>query len=61
MNKINLIQPEKVILKDHPILTESWLQDIIAKNPELIGLGDFLNCLLMKMFLDFFQLRQSEE
>jgi hypothetical protein len=38
--KINLIQPEKVNLKDHPILTESWLQDIIAKNPEIIGLGD---------------------
>lgn len=37
---INLIRPEKVNLKDHPILTESWLQDIIAKNPEIIGLGD---------------------
>jgi len=39
---INLIQPEKVNLKDHPILTESWLQDIIAKNPEIIGLGDLI-------------------
>jgi hypothetical protein len=38
--KINLIRPEKVNLKDHPELTESWLQDIIAKNPEIIGLGD---------------------
>jgi|TARA_R100000541_G_scaffold39873_1_gene47578 hypothetical protein len=37
---INLIRPERVNLKDHPILTESWLQDIIAKNPEIIGLGD---------------------
>ena len=37
---INLIRPEKVNLKDHPVLTESWLQDIIAKNPEIIGLGD---------------------
>jgi len=36
MNKINLIQPEKINLKDHPILTESWLQDIIAEKPEII-------------------------
>lgn len=42
MSKINLIQPEKVNLKDHPILTESWLQDIIAKNPEIIGLGELI-------------------
>ena len=42
MSKINLIQPEKVNLKDHPILTESWLQDIIAENPEIIGLGDLV-------------------
>lgn len=42
MNKINLIQPEKVNLKDHPELNEAWLQDIIAKNPEIIGLGDLI-------------------
>jgi hypothetical protein len=42
MSKINLIQPEKVNLKDHPVLTEIWLQDIIAKNPEIIGLGDLV-------------------
>ena len=41
-NKINLITPEKVNLKEHPILTESWLQDIIAENPEIIGLGDLI-------------------
>ena len=42
MSKVNLIQPEKVNIKDHPILTESWLQDIIAENPEIIGLGDLI-------------------
>lgn len=42
MNKINLIQPEKVNLKDHPELNEAWLQDIIAQNPEIIGLGDLI-------------------
>ncbi|CAM3536382.1 hypothetical protein [Aequorivita lipolytica] len=39
---INLIRPEKVNLRDHPILTEVWLQDIIAKNPEIIGLGELI-------------------
>lgn len=39
---INLIRPEKVDLKGHPVLTESWLQDIIAKNPEIIGLGNLI-------------------
>lgn len=42
MSKINLIKPEKVNLKDHPFLSESWLQDIIAESPEIIGLGDLV-------------------
>jgi hypothetical protein len=37
MSKINLIKPEKVSLKGHPSLTESWLQGIIAETPEIIG------------------------
>lgn len=41
-NEIKLIRPEKVNLKNHPVLTESWLQDIIAENPEIIGLGDLI-------------------
>ena len=39
---MNLIQPEKINLKDHAVLTESWLQDMIAKNPEIIGIGDLI-------------------
>ena len=39
---INLIKPEKVSLKGHAVLTESWLQDIIANNPEIIGLGNLI-------------------
>lgn len=42
MSKINLIHPEKVSLKNHPVLNESWLQDRIAENPEIIGLGDLI-------------------
>lgn len=42
MTKINLIHPEKVNLKNHPVLTEAWLQGEIAKNPEILGLGDLI-------------------
>ena len=42
MEKINLIKPEKINLKDHPLFNEHWLQDIIAKDPELLGLGDLI-------------------
>jgi len=42
MENINLIRPEKIKLKNHPSLNESWLQDVIAKNPEIIGLGDLV-------------------
>lgn len=39
---INLIKPEKINLKGHPVLTESWLQDIIATSPDIIGLGELI-------------------
>jgi hypothetical protein len=39
---IKLLNPEKISLKDHPELNESWLQDVIAKNPEIIGLGELI-------------------
>ena len=42
MENINLIKPEKIKLKDHPILNERWLQDIIARDPEILGLGDLI-------------------
>lgn len=37
---MKLIKPEKVDLKRHPSLNESWLQDIIANEPSILGLGD---------------------
>lgn len=42
MSTINLIKPEKISLKDHPVLNESWLQNVIAANPEIIGLGELI-------------------
>jgi len=38
-DKIDFIIPEKVSLLNHPILTEKWVQNKIAENPTLLGLG----------------------
>ncbi|TAH62934.1 MAG: hypothetical protein EWM50_04440 [Gottschalkiaceae bacterium] len=38
----NLILPKKISLKNHPNLNEAWLQDIIANNTEILGLGDVI-------------------
>lgn len=38
----NIILPKKISLKDHPILNEAWLQDVIANNTEILGLGDVI-------------------
>jgi hypothetical protein len=42
MDKVKLIRPEKINLKNHPVLNEGWLQEVIAKNPEILGLGDLV-------------------
>lgn len=41
-DKINLIKPEKVNLINHPSLTEKWVQEIIANDPSILGLGDLI-------------------
>lgn len=41
-NEINLIRPEKVSLINHPILTEKWVQSIIANDPAILGLGELI-------------------
>lgn len=41
-DKINLIRPEKVNLINHPSLTEKWVQEIIANDPSILGLGDLI-------------------
>jgi hypothetical protein len=40
--KINLIKPEKISLANNPILTEKWVQEIIANDPMVLGLGDLI-------------------
>ncbi len=39
---INLITPKKINLLNHPTLNEKWIQDIIAENPSILGLGDLI-------------------
>ncbi len=36
----DLVTPEFVSLKKHPILNEKWLQERLIDNPSLLGLGD---------------------
>lgn len=42
MAKLEYVNFEKVSLKDHPELNEKWVQDRIAENPGLLGLGDVI-------------------
>ncbi len=42
MSKVNLVRPKKLNLKNHGSLNEVWLQDVIAKEPEILGLGDLV-------------------
>ncbi|WP_338429669.1 hypothetical protein [Synechococcus elongatus] len=39
MKYINL---EKLLIKHHPNLNEAWVQDRIAENPAILGLGDVI-------------------
>lgn len=42
MAKLEFVNFEKVSLKDHPELNEVWVQERIADNPGLLGLGDVI-------------------
>ncbi|MBU0647513.1 hypothetical protein KKC67_02185 [Patescibacteria group bacterium] len=39
---MNLIRPEKINLINNPTLTEKWVQEIIANDPSILGLGDLI-------------------
>ena len=34
------IKAEHIPLKDHPELNEKWVQNLIADDPSILGLGD---------------------
>jgi predicted transport protein len=35
-------KPERIALKSHPELNEKWVQDLIANDPAIIGLGELV-------------------
>ncbi len=40
MADLKFVKPEKLWLKSHAVLNEKWVQDHIAKDPSILGLGD---------------------
>ena len=38
----NYLKPERLSLKGHPDLNEKWVQDLIAEDPSILGLGDLV-------------------
>lgn len=42
MSNLTYLKPERVWIKGHPELTERWVQDIIADDPTVLGLGDLI-------------------
>jgi predicted transport protein len=40
MAQLVFVKPERLSLKDHPNLNEKWVQQRIAEDPSLLGLGD---------------------
>ena len=37
---VNYLPPKQIGLKNHPSLNELWIQDLIADDPSILGLGD---------------------
>ncbi|MFV1878394.1 hypothetical protein [Nioella sp.] len=35
-------RPKRISLKNHPVYSENWVQDIIANDPSILGLGDLV-------------------
>lgn len=42
MGSLTYVKPEKIWLRDHQELNERWVQDRIAEDPSLLGLGDLV-------------------
>jgi len=42
VSSLKYLKPEKIFLKSHPELNEHWVQERIAEDPSLLGLGDLI-------------------
>jgi hypothetical protein len=40
----NYTKPERLVLKTNPDYNEKWIQDRIAEDPKILGLGDLVLC-----------------
>lgn len=38
--EFEIVKPEVISLKKHPLITEKWLQDKLEEDPSILGLGD---------------------
>lgn len=39
---MNYVKPEKINLRNHPTLDERWIQNLLAEDPSILGLGDLV-------------------
>lgn len=42
MTELSFVRPERISLRQHPEFTERWVQDRIAEDPSILGLGDLI-------------------
>ncbi len=42
MNGKDYIKPERIWMRTHPEYNEKWVQDLLAKDPTILGLGDLV-------------------
>jgi predicted transport protein len=42
MSNLTYVKPERISLKDHTELDEKWVQERIADDPSILGLGDLI-------------------
>ena len=42
LNNLNYIKPENFLLKNNPAYNEKWVQEIIANDPSVLGIGDLI-------------------
>ncbi len=39
---LTFVKPERVLLSNHPEYREKWVQERIAEDPSILGLGDLV-------------------
>ena len=39
---LRFIKPERILLENHPDYTDKWVQERIAEDPSILGLGDLV-------------------